>query len=292
MKAKNIIITLIALLINCSVAYSQSLKHKVKDGETIASIAQKYGVTVDALKKKNPTLSVTFYSGMELIIPVKPTNNANSGNRANSNTNNNNNNTVNRTNGNTNEVVFGTRTRTTSTPDINEPARSTSSSSTSSSAAPANVNESGTEEEEAWTDYMGWYKNKTFSFSITSDMSNYSYLGLGLAVCTEKYGASAAQMGFGIKKRILLNDSFYVSAHVGPVVGLSYYTKVEFDDNYKEKNKDVYEFTYGLTAEVKAGIKLSDNFGITVGYFMGAPKFKFDNFFDNGSWMIGITTGF
>ena len=50
----------------------EQTQHKVKRGETLYSIAQNYGVSVDEIEKQNPGVSVSnLRTNSELIIPVK-----------------------------------------------------------------------------------------------------------------------------------------------------------------------------------------------------------------------------
>lgn len=46
-------------------------KHTVQRGETMESIAQKYGVTVSAMKEANPNIGEYFYVGMVLNVPER-----------------------------------------------------------------------------------------------------------------------------------------------------------------------------------------------------------------------------
>ena len=57
------------LLVCATISMAQTKSHTVTRGETIESVAQKYGVTVDALKEANPSMGSMFYVGMKLIIP-------------------------------------------------------------------------------------------------------------------------------------------------------------------------------------------------------------------------------
>ena len=50
--------------------YAQQQKHTVMKGETLVTIAKKYGVTVDDLRQENPQLK-TLYTGMSIKIPAK-----------------------------------------------------------------------------------------------------------------------------------------------------------------------------------------------------------------------------
>lgn len=49
--------------------FAQSKMYKVKAGETIESIAHKYGISVSALMRANPQAVDNCYTGMNLIIP-------------------------------------------------------------------------------------------------------------------------------------------------------------------------------------------------------------------------------
>lgn len=69
-KAKKIVLAIIVAM-TANIAMAQSTKiHVVERGETIESIAQKYGVTKDAIVKLNPDLEQFMYVGMELTVPV------------------------------------------------------------------------------------------------------------------------------------------------------------------------------------------------------------------------------
>lgn len=47
------------------------VKYKISKGETLYSIAEKYGVTVEDIKKANPKAGNIFYAGMTIQIPIK-----------------------------------------------------------------------------------------------------------------------------------------------------------------------------------------------------------------------------
>ena len=84
---KKIIIILVICALNLSFCLAQDTRtHTVKRGETIESIAQKYGTTVEAIKSANPNMGKFFIVGMKLniptaiptpVIPVTPDNNNN-----------------------------------------------------------------------------------------------------------------------------------------------------------------------------------------------------------------------
>lgn len=61
---------LILLLLSLTTyAAAMALTHTVARGETLESIAQHYGITVEQLKDANPNVTNLFYTGMKLQIP-------------------------------------------------------------------------------------------------------------------------------------------------------------------------------------------------------------------------------
>lgn len=63
---------IVSLLVCYSAMAQRVATHTVAAGETLASIAAKYGITESALKEANPETRKFVYSGMELVIPNKP----------------------------------------------------------------------------------------------------------------------------------------------------------------------------------------------------------------------------
>lgn len=59
----------ILMLMSALVTQAQQVSHTIQRGETLESIAQKYQVSVDALKQANPDAIDVFYVGMKLNIP-------------------------------------------------------------------------------------------------------------------------------------------------------------------------------------------------------------------------------
>ena len=65
---------LLFVMLMCIVSinlYAQTKVHIVQRGETVVSVAKRYGVSVDDLKKANPNVNNYFYAGMKLTIPAK-----------------------------------------------------------------------------------------------------------------------------------------------------------------------------------------------------------------------------
>ncbi len=67
-------IILFVMMFIVSITFSAQTKvHTVQRGETVASVAKKYGISVDELKNANPNVNNHFYIGMSLIIPANKT---------------------------------------------------------------------------------------------------------------------------------------------------------------------------------------------------------------------------
>lgn len=66
---KKVLLVFIAMM-TMTVAMAQQVTHVIQRGETLESIAQKYQVTVDAIKQANPDTVNMIYVGMKLVVPV------------------------------------------------------------------------------------------------------------------------------------------------------------------------------------------------------------------------------
>jgi len=62
-------VVLILLVVSGTMSVMADTTHVVNRGETLQSIAQKYGVAVDQIIAANPQASQFIYVGMELTIP-------------------------------------------------------------------------------------------------------------------------------------------------------------------------------------------------------------------------------
>ena len=58
------------MLVMSIAACAQQQEHKVAKGETLATIAAKYGLTEEQLKLANPHMKAC-YTGLKLVIPTK-----------------------------------------------------------------------------------------------------------------------------------------------------------------------------------------------------------------------------
>ena len=57
------------LMVCATISLAQTKSHTVTRGETLESIAQKYGVTTEAIQQANPNMGSMFFVGMKLNIP-------------------------------------------------------------------------------------------------------------------------------------------------------------------------------------------------------------------------------
>ena len=72
MKTKLMTIIAMCIMVTATAFAQTSEKmHKIEKGETIESIAQKYGVTVEDIQKANPNAGGYFFTGMSIKIPEK-----------------------------------------------------------------------------------------------------------------------------------------------------------------------------------------------------------------------------
>lgn len=68
---RKLLFSAIAVILGTAIAYSQNtVKHVIDRGETLQSIAQRYGTTVEKIIELNPDAAQFVYVGMELTVPV------------------------------------------------------------------------------------------------------------------------------------------------------------------------------------------------------------------------------
>lgn len=68
---KKLFFSFALMLASLSMSAQTSQSHIVQRGETIESVAKKYGISVSDLQQANPSTKDYFYAGMKLIIPHK-----------------------------------------------------------------------------------------------------------------------------------------------------------------------------------------------------------------------------
>lgn len=68
---KKLFFSFALMLASLSMSAQTSKSHIVQRGETIESVAKKYGISVSDLQQANPSTKDYFYAGMKLVIPHK-----------------------------------------------------------------------------------------------------------------------------------------------------------------------------------------------------------------------------
>ena len=276
---KNRLTLIIVSLILCFTAAFAQSTYKVKSGDTLSGIAKKYGVTVDALKKANPSLGKILHIGQQLTIPAKAN--------------------TSKTQNNSQTQKSSTSQKITATKEKEQETANTDVSKSiinhSSEADTPSQSESKRESELKMGDLMFQYfdSNHVFSMNLTLDLKHYQYLNI---IAASSFGETQYYyFGYGAKKRYVISDLVMLSGHLGPYMGVSCYTThgVEAKHGKQQKTSDYHvDFAYGLSTEFKAGIQIFKGSYLTLGYYTGAPKFKFNHFIKDGSWAVGISGEF
>ena len=67
-----VFIHIVLVLFMCTAAlFGENIQHTVAKGDTLYSLAKKYGVTVDEIRSANSMSGNDLYAGQKLTIPVK-----------------------------------------------------------------------------------------------------------------------------------------------------------------------------------------------------------------------------
>ena len=277
------------LMISIMTCMAQTMKsHTVQRGETLESIAKKYGVTVEAIKEANPNMGEFFYIGMGLKIPEKKSE-------------------VEKVEVVPAESVEAPLTETNTTESVITPENAIVNNSTEAVSPQTNEMQSPSESGDGLlSEATDWIftlrpKDKIYGYHMGAQCGGkYTYLA-GDAYMGDDVSSFSFGYGWGSKWRsgpLLLQASLYPYAgyysYSYDNVEIKTDTNGRIKTNKKRKTKD--EFTYGVQANMGIGIHVhtGKNYGgktyLTVGYYMAAPKFETENMVKNGSWMVGITT--
>lgn len=157
----------------------------------------------------------------------------------------------------------------------------------------------------------GWHKSaSSFSFNymgrfekgaaVNYDM-RFSMINLGGSYTVS--GGNGWNVYAGVAQRYYFNRNIYVDGAIGGIYSHSSYEYKKYvgQETYyifnKPYTRDKYEYVkesagaFGLYVLPRIGLVTGKGWGINIGYMMGAPKFKFDGFFDNGTVMLGLVFG-
>lgn len=253
------------MLLSFTGMMAQQITHTIQRGETIESIARKYNVSVDALKKANPDISEMFFVGLKLNIPNdQPIAE-----------------TINHNKTEITKAVESTQERNN---DVQNQQPVDNSSSVSNNVLPSlNQPQEGGYEiaYEAVENGWGIGMNGTISYFV-----------FGYDLLERKRGDyfssnDGYEIYIGGNYRYHLADFFYIE---GRIIAGYYHWKTEYKaKDYKEFNNSVDEAFFGISP--RAGIKIK-KVAISAGYRWDWIKMKFkkENCLDR--FTIGLTLMF
>ena len=256
------LLTIAVMLLSFTALMAQQITHIIKRGETLESIAQKYNVSVDALKKANPDISELFFVGLKLNIPnAQPMAE-----------------TVNQNKTEITKAVESTQERNNDV-QIQQPVDNSSPVSNNVLPSLNQPQEGGVEfayeaVENGWGLGMNW---------------TVSYFVFGYDFLEGKKGDSFSrndgyEIFIGGNYRYHLADFFYIE---GRIIAGYYHWKTEFKaKDYKDLNNSADEAFFGISP--RAGLKYK-KVAISAGYRWDWIKMKFkkENCLDR--FTIGLT---
>ena len=287
----------IMLLVSIMTCMAQTMKsHTVQRGETLESIAQKYGVTVEAIKQANPGMGGYFYVGMglkipnkvETILPDTPVSHEAEQKQP-----------VHETTGEDKQEHLIVETPP-SVPTTKDYAMKELQVENTTS-----VEDSDNGFYEHGMDFIFTLrpKDKIYGFHWGCQVrGKYFYFAEDMYWGKDLNPATYA-LGLGLGSKwhsgpLLLQGSLY------PYAGLYMFeynipkvTITSRGNIYQTtETKTEYKFAYGVHANFGLGLHIytrkttGSKTYLTVGYYMTAPEFETVNMVENGSWMVGITT--
>lgn len=128
------------------------------------------------------------------------------------------------------------------------------------------------------------------SLGLGWDTGNVGYFTLGTGFGgPEGVDMFALSVGWGFRKRHVINDIFLIQGKLYPYAGYSSMELDLGDSTVSEK-----EFAWGLQGNLSIGLKLwntsaGNSVFLTGGYSDAAPELDFGKIGDNGYWGLGIT---
>lgn len=168
-----------------------------------------------------------------------------------------------------------------------------------------------TAEENTVVEHKGRYQASSFSFNYLGRFSKAAAIDFDLRVNWLNIGGGYNVSGgngwriyAGIGQRYYFDNNVFIDGAAGLMFGHSSYEYRAYvgQETYyifnKPYTRDKYETrkesnnAVGLYVLPRLGFATNKGWGISIGYFMCAPKMKFDGFFDDGAVMLGIFAGF
>lgn len=260
-KIKSRMIALLAaVLMSSSVALAQTStsKHIVERGETLESIAEKYGVSKDDLVKLNPDAGQFVYVGMELIVPEKKEN----------------------------SLQVETIPKPSQQVLPNEKSSTSYKSGLTSKIAASYLR------------VLYQSNSKIYGIDYGADFDSQYLTGKFFGRSDLKFGGketTSATFGvaIGAKQRFQIGDAFLASIELTPYIGLGYMGQPKIVGQQEAKDETTFE--YGALGNITIGFKIcntskGNSTYLTAGYEIAAGRFKTKGMFENGYFSLGIIT--
>ncbi len=263
---KRTILSLIICLCTVVATYAQTQQtHVIQRGETLSTIAKKYGLSEEQLKAANPDTQEFFYVGMKLVIP-----------------------TVTQSVTSSSEIIV----------QEGSPQYDQVRSQNNSEDRPISTKSMTTEFVECG-DVTFYYQSKSKVYGIGVGIDAYDYFAISWGIASDlRFGknetsSAFAYLGVGARYRTIISDVIMVGTRLYPYAGWIQTNQpkiIEIGQEAKESNK----FTYGAALEIQTGLKLFTNKNgtshfLSVGYKLDASEFETRDIFKFGYFSIGIS---
>ena len=263
---------LLMMSVTCVKGQTTATEYKIKRGETIESVAQAHGVTVDDIIKANPNTDGNFYAGMKIVIPAKSSSVYEKDEKQNIQQEDNNVGVTNIIN-----TIQTEENETIKNKDIIPNERIMS------------------------FDLLYQSKAKVYGFAFNGYATKYIIVSYGMS-SNLKFGKDdlntmAFYFGVGLGNHIIYNDNFYIQGKIYHYLGYGSYDVLKLDKYGKLQKDDKSKFLYGAIADLSVGLKLletkkGNDIYLNLGYMVDAGEFKTKDVIKNGMIMVGITTVF
>ena len=262
---------IVFLLLSFTELMAQQISHTIQRGETLESIAKKYNVSVDEIKKANPNVADMFFVGMKLTIST-PKNNRETTNK----------------NSADNQLESKMPQMSNNTPAKNydvQPILNNAQSEANGLIAGMDYT------------FMLDPDIKTYGLRINCNGVVYKWISMDFGVLNQfvKHGAYNSYLGFGLSPKYAFGP-ILLGIHLYPYVNMYSFDEqtgfYEKTGNPKFENKT--KVGYGGALDLMAGLHLfttkkGTKIYLTGSYHVDAFEFKTEGAFKNGIWGFGIT---
>lgn len=254
---KKLVLVLVLLVASVGISAQSVTSHTVQRGESIESIAQKYGISVSDLISANPDAKDYFFVGMKLTIPAKS------------------------------NIVSQPDDQTKEPTNVNVNKYDNNSVSAVNNDLSSFVNFS----------FKYQPDSKMYGLEGSINDNNLFFFCEYVSNLKTDFEASAMRLGFGVGPLIKLSgDNLVLGINIAPYLGFKRGAEVSISEkgiSTEEKTK----FSYGAMGQLMIAVKLfktkkGKNGYFTGGYRIEAEEFKTKDMFKYGYWTFGYAQTF